>query len=379
MSGRICFLIPGLGLGGSERSLIKLTHVLVNSGWQIAIITFTNPGACSLVTEVNREVEVVEMGNLRSSNPLLWLRSRRFIRKWKPNVVFGWSTYANLVAAVVSPRRRSWQLILSERNYLPKLLGGSKTRSKIRRIFVLRAARLLYDRGDTITANSRTNLKFIRRFICGNFSTVYLPNFVNLAHVDELANAEAKDAPITREIRVLAVARLEHAKGIDSLLHAFREFLKSADANLCVVGDGSQRGVLESLASDLSIHDRTYWLGSRSNPFPYYRWADIVVLPSRHEGFPNVALEAMAMGKPLVCTDCKTGPRELTDNGRFGRLVPVDDIHRMAAELLRLGANERERKTLGALARQRVADAFGVEAILRQVTVLFDSEPVCDG
>ena len=95
---------------------------------------------------------------------------------------------------------------------------------------------------------------------------------------------------------------------------------------------GRGRGLpeLEKLAGELDIGDRVQFLGFIDNPFPYLGRADLFVQASRYEGFGMALLEALSLGVPVVATDCPHGPREILANGRYGKLVPVDDIEALA-------------------------------------------------
>jgi glycosyltransferase involved in cell wall biosynthesis len=376
---RVCFLIPGLAIGGSERSLIKLTRLLVESGYRVAVVTFSEPTSDLLQSELHESVHLESLGGLRTANPLLWLRARSFVAQWHPDVLVGWSTYANLVAAVISPKRRAWRLIVSERIYLPEELRQGNATSTLRRTIVLTAVRRLYGRADVITANSQFSLKFLRRFVRGALECALLPNFVALNQVDRLASPAAEDVPDIGGAKLLVVARLERQKGLDVLLRAFGRLQPTFQAALVVVGEGSEYEALRNLADRLYLTSRIHWLGRRHNPFPYYRWADVVVIPSRYEGFPNVALEAMACGRAIIATDCKTGPRELTSNGQYGVLVPVDDAASLADQILKLVSNRTRRDALAAAARRHVADSYEVASVAGKILSIFSARNETNG
>jgi glycosyltransferase involved in cell wall biosynthesis len=160
--------------------------------------------------------------------------------------------------------------------------------------------------------------------------------------------------------RILAIGRLDAQKGFDVLLNAFAVVRRHYPWRLVLVGDGPEREALHALARRSGLDDAVEWIGAIRNPFPYYRWADLVVMPSRFEGFPNVALEAMSCGKPVICANCKTGPREVTQNGRYGMLVKVNDVDSLAEAILTLGADAERRVQLGRLAQNHVRATYDV-------------------
>lgn len=193
-------------------------------------------------------------------------------------------------------------------------------------------------------------------------SCVYSP--IDLNAIAELA-AEAvphpwfaqKDLPI-----VLSVGRLVRTKDYPTLLKAFRRVLHHRDCRLVIVGEGRQRPKLESLVRRLGLSDSVDLPGFVPNPFPLMARADLFVLSSLFEGFGNVLAEALAVGTPCVSTDCKSGPREILADGRFGELVPVGDVGALAdaitGALERRASPERLREAVSRFERDAVVGAF---------------------
>ena len=129
---------------------------------------------------------------------------------------------------------------------------------------------------------------------------------------------------------VLAAGRLATEKDYPTLLRAFAEVARSRPARLVILGQGPERESLLELAGRLGIEDRIDMPGFDVNPFRYMARASVFVLSSRYEGFPNVLAQAMACGTPVVSTDCRSGPSEMLEDCRWGRLVPVGDWRAMA-------------------------------------------------
>jgi glycosyltransferase involved in cell wall biosynthesis len=129
--------------------------------------------------------------------------------------------------------------------------------------------------------------------------------------------------------RILTVGTMKAVKNHPLLLRAFAR-LARPDAQLMFVGDGAGRDDLISLAHELGVTDQVVFAGFHRDPTPFYRTADLFVLSSDHEGFGNVIVEAMVCGTPVVSTDCPSGPGEILESGKYGRLVRVGDIAAMA-------------------------------------------------
>jgi glycosyltransferase involved in cell wall biosynthesis len=133
---------------------------------------------------------------------------------------------------------------------------------------------------------------------------------------------------------ILAVGRLTKAKDYPTLFRAFSLVRQIRPAKLLILGEGEERANLERLAIELGIQNDVSMPGFVDNPFAFMAKASVFVLSSAWEGLPTVLIEALACGCPVVATDCRSGPREILDNGRYGHLVPVGDHEALAKAIL---------------------------------------------
>lgn len=138
-----------------------------------------------------------------------------------------------------------------------------------------------------------------------------------------------KNAPI-----VMAAGRLDKNKDYPTLFNAINIIKSKRDIKLVVLGDGDDRSLLQERLDDLELNDCVKLLGYVNNPYKYMAKSDVFVLCSKLEGFPNVLIEALACGSKIVSTDCPSGPREILDQGRFGRLVAPRSPEELADAIL---------------------------------------------
>jgi glycosyltransferase involved in cell wall biosynthesis len=136
-----------------------------------------------------------------------------------------------------------------------------------------------------------------------------------------------------REPVILSTGRLENQKDYPTLLRAFARLLTHRAARLIILGEGSKRDELTALAQQLGIAERLHLPGMVRDPLPFMGRADLFALSSRHEGLGMVLAEALAAGSPVVSTDCPSGPREILQDGAFGRLTSVGDADALAAAM----------------------------------------------
>lgn len=198
---------------------------------------------------------------------------------------------------------------------------------------------------------------------------VELPNVVDAAVIRALSQAPS-DVPACSYI--VSVARLDgNQKDYETLLDAYARMRERGhdDAMLVLVGEGPHRPVLEQRVSRLGLTNSVVFAGFRANPFPLMRHARVLVLSSRFEGFGMVLLEAMALGTPVVSSDCPNGPREVLADGEAGLLVPVGDAAAMAEGLQRVLTDDALRRDLVSRGHAR-AQEYGPQAANRRFVEL---------
>ncbi|MEA3275469.1 MAG: glycosyltransferase [Pseudomonadota bacterium] len=129
---------------------------------------------------------------------------------------------------------------------------------------------------------------------------------------------------------ILGAGRFQRQKDFPTLIRSFARIREQRPSRLVILGEGGGREGLQRLIAELDLGEDVDLPGFQRNPFPFVARAALFVLSSAWEGSPNVLTEAMALGTPVVSTDCPSGPRELLDGGRFGPLVPVGDVEALA-------------------------------------------------
>lgn len=158
------------------------------------------------------------------------------------------------------------------------------------------------------------------------YSPIVTDDVRRLASLDPEHPWFVPDAPPV----VLGVGRLRDHKGFMSLIEAFAKVRATRAMRLVLLGEGEQRSALERHAFELGVGDDVALPGFVSNPFAFMARSSVYVLSSEFEGLPGTLIQAMACGCPVVATDCRSGPREILADGRYGLLVPVGDIEAMA-------------------------------------------------
>lgn len=154
---------------------------------------------------------------------------------------------------------------------------------------------------------------------------------------------------------VLGVGELSERKDFETLMRAFAQVRATPPARLVILGRGRHQERLVRLAKQIGIEDNFALPGFVTNPYSYMRRAAVFVQSSRFEGFANTVAEALVIGTPVVATDCPSGPREILEDGRCGRLVPVGDVAAMAQAIRLTLAEGRSDRTPCDVSRYTVA------------------------
>jgi glycosyltransferase involved in cell wall biosynthesis len=269
------------------------------------------------------------------------LALRSTIRKLRPSVVGGFCGSTNLIT-VFACRRTACRVVISERNdpkrqILPFPWNHLRPR--------------IYAEADLVTANSRGSLEALRDWVSPE-KLQFIPNPLAIPK----SGRGAEPPPGLERPRLLIVGRLCKQKA-HSVLFSAMALLPPELSEWClsVVGRGPEEEPLRRLAEQLGIAARVQWHGQVENPDPFYRCADIFVLPSLHEGMPNALLEAMNQGLPSIVSDASPGPLEVVKDGVTGLVVPVGDPQALANAIALLASQPDLRRHLGESARKQVA------------------------
>jgi glycosyltransferase involved in cell wall biosynthesis len=362
---RIAIFIQSLTIGGSERMTLNLIEGLVQNGIQVDLLLADRSGG--FLSEVPSGVNVIDLQGKRVLFSLFGLV--RYLRTQRPVLLYSVQVHASLIAIwAVSLARVHIPFVISPRSVLSDGLVASPT---IRNRLIIKLARLFFRSADAAICVSQgvaEDLIKVTGMPRDKTHVVYNP-VVSLG-LEQKAGESISHPWFGQDVPpvILAVGRLAVAKDYPTLLRAFSLVYRKQPVHLLILGDGQERAHLELLVKELGVSNQVQMPGFMKNPYPYMAHARLLVLSSRWEGFANVLVEALACGTPVVSTDCRSGPREILDNGRFGQLVPVGDVESLAMAIL---------KTLQtipdcALLKQRAQD-FTLDESVRKYIRIFES------
>lgn len=288
-------------------------------------------------------------------------RLAALIDHWQPDLVYSQLHFVSLVTGTALGRcrhRPPWLCRLTNNPYreMPGALGVWARR------VLPRAARVL-----GCCEGVRKSLATFLNLPPERTATAW--NVVDLAAIERAAAESPALVKCPGTFTVIHAGQFHPQKNQRLLLDAMARL--DGDAELWLLGRGALEPPLRAHAERLGIANRVRWLGHVANPFPLFRQADVCALCSDYEGLPNVIIEAMACGTPVVSTRCSFGPPELLTDGVEGRLVPVGDADALAGALAE-AADPSRRNAWGRAARNRVVRQFAVDEVVRQYETLFE-------
>ena len=323
---RISILLPDLRGGGAERVNIDLAHEFARAGYEVEFVLRQARG--EFLEEARKAFPVTDLAIPRVRFLLPKLVS--YLKTHRPDALIAAMWPLTVVAPLAQRMARSpCRVLVSEHGMLSAQYRdwGALHRAMLK-LSTGVGYRLAHHRVG-VSMGLVEDMARLSLMRTGGFHVIHNP----VPSHPEPSAETIRDADSRwcspRGARIVTVGSMKAVKNHPLLLRAFAE-LDFPNARLMFVGGGTGREAILSLEEELGIADRVILAGFQPDPTPFYKTADLFVLSSDYEGFGNVIVEALACGTPVVSTDCPSGPGEILDHGRFGRLVPVGDANALA-------------------------------------------------
>lgn len=346
MANVIIFIPDDHTTGGVQRSAVNIRQSLICNGHIVSIL-------CIKLAEdgYSRKFDFIkQISPNRASKLFFWLffalNFRKLLKSNKEAVFIALGLMPSIFLSLFSIGLKVRGLIGSERIYPPMETPSFLIRS-IRKVF--------YRRLDFIVTQSEASLLWFRNHLGLSHTMLeVIPNvihpptvqFKNFIDTSIEPGVYKKDYPL-----IACVGRLTSQKGFDCALQIFSIIHKRKPlAKMTIVGDGPDRKALGVLAHSLHVADYITFIPKIEDLSEIWQSADIILFPSRYEGFPNVLAEAMAHGVPAVSFNCLTGPSDLINHGENGYLVDVEDVIGASELTVRLLEHHDLRKQFGSRA-----------------------------
>jgi len=328
-SKKVALFLAELNGGGAQRVMVNLAQGLSEEDIQVDLVLAVAEGP--YLEEIPNNVRVVDLGAQRTLTSLPGLV--RYLRREKPGSILSAMEHANIITIWAAWLARvNVRVVVSVHTSYQGLNFSS-----IRGQFWHWLIRKFYPFADTVVVVSKAAKNDLIE------STKLNPDYVDVIYNPVIMPSLLKQSKmplnhpwfsLNEPPVILGVGRLSKQKDFPNLIRAFAQVRHVCSARLVIIGEGEDRAELEKLVIDLGIEKDVDLHGFVKNPYTYMAHAEIFVLSSAWEGLPTVLIESLAVGTPVVSTDCPSGPMEILEGGKYGKLVPMHDPNKLAESIL---------------------------------------------
>jgi glycosyltransferase involved in cell wall biosynthesis len=357
----IALFAPSMRAAGMERVFLNICQGLIEKGLRVDLVLAHAAGP--YLEHVPAEASIVDLGvaydlsvgiTRLSDYPRYIPKLASYLRRSRPELLLSSGVYLNMVALAANAAAGCpTTVVIRQPSHLSEIIAELREQGDGRLRYWL--PKLFYRFTSGVIANSRG----VARDLQENFGVPearlrVIPNPAFVPGDSEESGEKSvhrwldSSAPPT----FLGVGRLCKQKDFHTLLRAFEIVRRRRDCRLLILGEGPERTSLQNWIDTHSLTNNIELLGHVDRPRDYMQQASVFVLSSRYEGFGNVVVEALACGCPVVSTDCQSGPAEILDDGRYGRLVPICDAAAMASAIEETLDEQPDKSTL----RRRAED-----------------------
>ena len=350
----ILFVLPSLDIGGSESQSISLALMLKNRGWDPVFLLLNSPGTWTQILDENSISWECFRINMRKS-PLKgfsgFFCSVRFVRRLKPAILYSQLLESNIFGFFII------KLFARRTSHVLGIRGALKLRNPLISFLFTQATR----QASLIILNSK--------HLAENLPAA-LHNATKVVVINNAVHVQDSSMPFSDQIPTFAVLANFHSyKGHDLLVDALRTV--KTRVRIHFIGDGPNLELTKKSISLLSDQIETFFHGRSLNPFLYLVNSHFLVLPSRHEGFPNAVLEGMSVGLPVICFNLP-GLNKLVIHEQTGILVDPFDVSSLGLAIERLALDNELRVFLGRNAHEKSRE-YSWETVANQFSQAFHS------
>ena len=362
-------VIHELTMGGAERMMVNILNHFASNKDEVHLIIFKNIG--TLKSLLDTSIIVHDLGGVSVKKGIP--KCLKEIHKIEPNTVFSGIGHLNIALAPFIPIMK---LLLPKTRWISRetnVVSLQNQEEKHPKFFDY-LYRKIYKNFDVIIAQSQDMKKDLElNYPLTASKIILINNPIDIEKVKKFG-----EEPIQRKrdkgvVSLVSVGTLRNKKRHDILLKVFS--LLSENYILTIVGSGAEEHKLKSLSEELNISNRVYFEGHKTNPYPYMKEADLFILTSEHEGFPNVLLESNALGTPVIAFACPGGITEIIEEGINGFSVDNGDIDAMVQTIIKatkIGFDS-------SLVVDSVQRRYSKEIILKRYEDIFYTKEAYDG
>ena len=331
---KIAFFTPTLSGGGAERMMVDIGNEFLNKGYQVDLLVGTL-GKDKYSSELNSRINIIDFSSRRIRYTLLKLSL--YLKEQKPDAVISTQFHANIALAISATFiGYKGKIIYRLANMLDILL---KDTSLFRQAITRIGIPFSYKIADFIIAQTTIMKEEVVAMEQNLITkTIVIPNFINPKKINDLALEPVNHSWLSEKENstpvILSAGRLAGQKDWITLLKAFQLVLNKFESRLIILGEGPQRKMIEEFVENNDLNTHISLPGFKINPFAWMAKSDLFVLSTLGEGFPNVLIQSLACNCPVVCTDVPSAPKEILENGKWGKLSILKDHKNLSIQII---------------------------------------------
>ena len=348
---KICFIIPSLGGGGAERVAFHLLNNLSLDNFDLSvIIIYKDKGG--YLKDLRKEVKRIflEKDKIRHSIPSLY----KALKVEKPDIVINFSFELMMLMGIfIIPFFRNIYFINRQINIL-----SMQNFNFLKKILL----KIAYKNFNKIITQSRDMTEdLLKNIDISEEKIVEINNPADMDKIEKLSNENIEIEFDKNNKNILCVGRLVPQKGFDLIIQSMT-LINDENIKLYILGDGEEKENLLNLIKKLNLEEKVFLLGRKSNPYVYMKNADLFILSSRYEGFPNVLIEAGACGLYSVCNNCPGGVNEIILEDINGNIVDFDNRDLVVKTIEKnLNLNKDKKKI-----KESIANRYSLDKIIKK-------------
>ena len=363
--GNLVVLIKNLNHGGAQKVCITVCNELFkrNHNVELWILDYT---ATALSQKLNSNIKVTDLKSKQVRASIFKLAT--LLRKNKPSKLLVFNIELAILAILIKKMFFLNTFIIFRS--INTLSHAYKFPESIwEKFFASFAIKKILPHSDKIIAQSTGMKNDLIRFF--NFDESKIQTIFNPATILSKTETTDEDNQPDSRINFLYVGRLRAQKGLDNLIRIFSRVKNDIpEVMLTIVGEGPEKEKLINLAQSMGLTSSVNFIGYQPNPYPFFKRANATVLTSIYEGFPNVLVESIAAGTPVISFDCPSGPADIIEDGLNGFLVPDQDMEAFVKAMKMIAENK---VTFQRSAIENSSKKFSVDTIIDRYEELIHS------
>ena len=339
---RVFIFQPYPKFGGADRSIIRLING--NKSADFTLISLTK---CNYSKYLNKKIKYIE---LRSSRVLFsFFKLREKIKytinknKYEKNIFISNQNFANVISILSVYKIKNLKTILIERNHLLELNYSKNVYDLLKKKIILSLIKFSYKKSNIVVGISKKLSSDLGKFIGKKVQTIYNPATDQNIYFRTKKNQYPKKLNKNKEKIILNVGFFEKQKDQITIIKAFSLVKqKYKNVKLLLIGRGSLYKNLKDYVKENGLKKDVIFFLNINNPKEFYKKADLFILSSIYEGFGNVLVEALQNKCPVITSNCKSGPMEIIENGKYGYFFNVGDYYELSNKIIQFLKNPRD-------------------------------------